>query len=147
MSGDVRELVKEHHAFYEVTPYNLVVPENPGKLPVKNRTIRAGFDVDIYGVNTNHDALLPGPDYASGYAEVQRFAETISDHTTDSCSLEVISFPSKIVVGGSSHNQLQGMLRIRISHRRGPDQPAGPAEDQALKELETQLQQLGVARR
>ena len=147
MSGDVRELVKEHHAFYEVTPYNLVVQENPGKLPVKNRTIKAGFDVDIYGINTKKDPLLPGPDYSVGYAEVQRFAKIISNHTTDFCSLEVISFPSKIVVGGSSHNQLQGTLRIRIAHHRGPDQPAGPAEEQALKELETQLQELGVARR
>jgi hypothetical protein len=38
------------------------------------------------------------------------------------------------------------MLRIRIA-RRDLDQPAGTAEQQALKEVENQLRGLGVARR
>lgn len=147
MSKDLGELVKEHQAFYEVTPYHLVLQENPGKFPSKNRTIQAGFDVDIYGVNTNKEPLLPGPDYALGHAEVQRFAEEISRHITDPCSLEVIAFPEKVALGGPSHTQPEGMLRLRISHRRGFDQPAGPQEEQALKEVEYQLRALGVARR
>jgi len=147
MSKDLGQLVKEHQAFYEVTPYYLVLQENPGKFPPKNRIIQAGFDVDIHGVNTNKEPLLPGPDYALGYAEVQRFAEEISRHITDSCSLEVIAFPEQVVFGGPSHTQPEGMLRLRISHGRGLDQPAGPQEDQALKEVEHQLRALGVARR
>jgi len=147
MSKDLGELVKEHQAFYEVTPYYLVLQENPGKFPPKNRTIQAGFDVDIYGVNNNKEPLLPGPDYALGYAEVQRFAEEISRHTTDSCSLEVIAFPARVAFGGPSHTQPEGMLRLRISRCQGLDQPAGPQEEQALKEVEHQLRALGVARR
>jgi hypothetical protein len=43
---------------------------------------------------------------------------------------------------------VQGMLRIRISPRRGLDRAAaGVAEEQVLKELETQLHQMGLARR
>ena len=147
MSKNLGELVKEHQAFYEVTPYYVVLQENPGTFLPKNRRIQAGFDVDIYGVNTNREPLLPGPDYALGHAEVQRFAEEISCHTTDSCSLEVIAFPERVAFGGPSHTQPEGMLRLRISHRRGLDQPAGPQEEQALKEVEHQLRALGVPRR
>ena len=147
MPKDIGELVKEHHAFYEVMPYYLVVPENPGKLPTKTQTLKAGFDVDIYGVNTSKEPLFPGPDYALGYAEIRRFAEKIAQHTSDSCVLEVIAFPERITLGGSSHSQPQGMLRIRVSHHRGLDQPAGPAEERVVKELEAELQQLGVTRR
>jgi len=146
-SKDLRRLVAEHHAFYEVLPYYLVLMENPGQLPAKTRSIRAGFDVDIYGVNTNKEPALPGPDYALGYGELQKAAQEISHRISDSCSIEAISFPSKIVFGGVSHAEVEGMLRLRISHRRGLDQPAGPAEDQALKEVEDHLHQLGVVRR
>jgi len=147
MPKDIGELVKEHHAFYEVAPYYLVSPENPGKLPTKTQTIKAGFDVDIYGENTSKEPLLPGSDYARGYAEIRKLAEKISQHTSDSCVLEIIAFPERITLGGSSHTQPQGMLRIRISHHRGLNQPAGPAEERAVKELEAELQQLGVTRR
>ncbi len=51
MSKDVLELIKEFHAFYEVLPYNIVLTEKRASLPAMNRTIQAGFDVDIYGLN------------------------------------------------------------------------------------------------
>jgi len=146
MAKDVPTLVKEHHAFYEVSPYYLVLNENPGSLSARTRTIQAGFDVDIFGSNTPQEPLLPGPDYALGYVEIQRFAKEISRRTTDSCSVQVIAFPERVILGGSSHTEPEGMLRIRISHYRGPDQPYGPPEEQALRELESQLKQLGIAR-
>jgi hypothetical protein len=146
MSKDLRSLIDEHHAFYEVSPYYLVLKEKPGSLMPNTRTIQAGFDVDIFGMNTNEEPLLPGPDYLMGYAEVQRLAEEISRHTTDSCSLHVIAFPDRVALGGPSHTEPEGMLRVRISHHRGLDQPYGLAEEQALKELENQLKQLGIAR-
>jgi hypothetical protein len=145
MFKDVRELVKEHQVFYEVSPYNLLIDEQAGSPPASTRTIQAGFDVDIYGVNTNDEPALPGPDYALGYAEVRKVTTEISHRTSNSCSLEVIPFPSRIVIG--AHAELEGMLRIRISHRRGLDQAAGPPEGQALKELENRLKDLGIPRR
>ena len=53
MSKYLRTLVSEHHPFYEVSPYYLVLKENPGSPSAKTRTIQAGFDVDLFGVNTN----------------------------------------------------------------------------------------------
>jgi hypothetical protein len=149
MSKDVSALAKEHHAFYEVSSYHILVDENHGSLPARSRTIQAGFDVDIYGVNLKNEFALPGldPDYAQGYTELQRIAKNVSHQTSDSCWLEVIAFPSRIRVGGIGHAEAQGMLRIRISHHRGLEQPAGAAEEQALKDFEDQLRALGIRRR
>jgi hypothetical protein len=41
----------------------------------------------------------------------------------------------------------EAVVRIRISHCRGLDQPSGSPEQHALKEVEEQLQALGVRRR
>lgn len=147
MSKDVRSLVKEHHAFYEVSPYYLVVKEKPGSLSAITRTIQAGFDVDIFGMNTNKEAMLPGPDYVLGVAEAQRLAGEVARQATSSCALQVIGFPDRIAFAGPTRTDPEGMLRIRISHHRGLDQPFGLPEEQALRELENQLRQLGIARR
>jgi hypothetical protein len=150
VTKDVRSLVKEHHAFYEVIPYYVLLDEKHGSLPATNARIQAGFDVDIYGVNPDQELTPPGADldYALGYAELQKIVEKVSNDTSGCCSLELIPFPSRIVVGGRTHAEVQGMLRIRISPRRGLDRAAaGLAEEQALKELERQLHQGGLARR
>jgi hypothetical protein len=146
MSDNLRALIKEHHAFYEVLPYYVLLEERHGSFPAITRRVQAGFDVEIYGVNIRNELALPGPDphYALGHAELQKIAEKISHHT--SCSLEVIPFPSTAVIDSRNAN-VEGMLRIRISHRRGLDQPAGPPEQQALEEVENQLHGLGIARR
>lgn len=147
MSKDIRNLVKAHHVFYEVCPYYLLIDETRGTLPARTQRIQAGFDIDIVGLNTDSEPGLPGPDYALGFAELRKFALETSHHISDSCSLEVIPFASRLVVAGRSHGEFGGMLRIRISHRRGLDQPAGLLEDQALKEVEKRLKELGVLRR
>jgi hypothetical protein len=146
MPKDIRELVKEHHAFYEVSPYNVLREEKHGTPAARTRTIQAGFDVDVFGVNPEMVPPGPDPDYVLGYADLQEIAEEISHHTSGSCSLEVIPFPSRIVLGGLGHAQVEGMLRIRISHSRGLDQPAGLPEQQALEKLEKQLLDLGLTR-
>jgi hypothetical protein len=148
MAKDRRALVKEHHAFYEVSPYYVSVEEKHGSPAARTRTIQAGFDVDIFGVNPNNEMMPPGsdPDYLLSYAELQEIMKEISRHTSGSCSFEVIPFPSRMVFGGSGHAQVQGMLRIRISHNRGLDQPAALPEERALQELEQQLHNVGLAR-
>jgi hypothetical protein len=147
MSNHFASLVKEHHAFYEVLPYYLVLQESRGSFPPNSRRVQAGFDVDVYGVNIKGDMEFPEgvPDYVLGYTMLRRIAEEISHGASGSCFLEVIPFPSKIVF--DNRNQLlEGMLRIRISHRRGLDQPAGEPEQHALKQLENQLHNRGLAR-
>ena len=148
MSDNIVPLVKEHSAFYEVLPYCLVLEEKHG-LEATTRSLQGGFDVDIYGVNTRNELAFPGSDrhYALGCAGLQKIAEEVSHHTSGSCVLEVIPFSSRIVFDNRNSDTVEGMIRIRISHRRGLDQPAGLAEEHALEELENQLQGMGVTRR
>ena len=90
-------------------------------------------------------AIPPAPDYTLGYSDLQKLAESISRHATDSCSFEVIGFPSTAIIDRRHHGQVEAMIRIRISHRRGLDQPAGTPEQCALEELERELKSLGLA--
>ena len=149
MSDNVRSFVKEHHVFYEVSPDYIELEERPVGLPAKTRRVHAGFNVDVYGVRPeDNDLVMPPPQvYALGYTELEKIAEKVSQHTSDSCSLEVICFPSDILVDVRDHATVEGTVRIRISHWRGLDQPAGPAEQRALEEVENELKSRGVAHR
>ena len=149
VSKDARGLVKEHHAFYEVLPYYVLLDEKHGSLPATNVRTQIGFDVDIYGLHPGKEMTPPGSDldYALSYAELQKIAEDVAHRTSDCCSLDLISFPSRIVLDARSNREARGMLRIRISPRRGLGQASGVAEEQVLKELEKQLHQVGLGRR
>ena len=149
MSDNIVKIVKEHRAFYEVSPYYVMFEERHGSLKVTPRKLQGGFDVDIYGLNTRKELAFPGSDrdYALGYAELQKIAEEVSHHTSGSCVLEVMPFPSRIVFDTRKGDTVEGMIRIRISHVRGLDHPAGPAEEHALEKVENQLQGMGVTRR
>jgi hypothetical protein len=149
MSDNIVQIVKKHRAFYEVSPYYVMLEEKHGSPKVTIRKVQGGFDVDIYGLNIRKDLTFPGSDrdYALGYAELQKIAEEVSHHTSDSCVLEVFSFPGKIVFDNRNRETVEGMLQIRISHGRGLDQPAGLPEEHALKEVENQLHGMGVTRR
>jgi hypothetical protein len=149
MPKDARGLVKEHHAFYEVLPYYVLLDEKHASLPATKVRTQAGFDVDIYGGNPGKEFTPPGADldYALSYAELQKIADDVAHRTSECCSLDLISFPSRIVLDARSNREARGMLRIRITPRRGLDRAAGVAEEQVLKELEKQLHQVGLARR
>jgi hypothetical protein len=146
ISKAVADLVKERHAFYEVLTYEVVVDEPAGAHPGGTRIVKAGFDVDIYGMSPDNKMIMPGSDYTLGYAEVHRLAMESANLPDGSCSIDVIPFPSRMVVTDSGHT-VQGMLRVRISPARGLDQPIGRHEEQALEELEKRLHELGLARR
>jgi hypothetical protein len=149
MPEDIRLLIKEHHAFYEVLPYYVLLEERIEGRPATTRRVHAGFDIDIYGERTTNDtSWTPPPEkYWLGYAELQRIAETVSQHATGSCSLEVIPFPSSVVFDTRDHGKLEATFRLRISHGRGLDQPAGLPEQGALEEVGKELRSLGFARR
>jgi len=147
MVDNFNSLVKEHQVFYEVSPYYVELDERPVGLPEKTRRVQAGFEVDVYGVRTedNEPAMPPPQEYELGYTGLQKLAERVSQHATDSCTIGVIPFPSVAII--DREGKVEAMIRIRISHWRGLDQPAGPAEQRALDEVEDELRSLGIARR
>ena len=149
MADNFSSLVKEYHAFYEVSPYYVLLDERPVGLPATTRTVQAGFNVDVYGVRTEdtEPAMPPPQEYALGYAELQKLAQKVSQHASDSCSLEVIPFSSTAIIDSRNHGQVEAMIRIQISHGRGLNQPAGLPEKRALEEVERELKSLGIAHR
>ena len=142
---EVRRVIEDHQAFYEVTPYYVLFEQRPPGGPPLSRRIQAGFDVDVFGVKG--PAPSPSREYELVYQALSRLAEAIQSHAGNGCSIEVISLASTVILDPKLHFQSEATLRIRIAHFRGLDQPAGPAEDQALQELLDQLKSLGVKAR
>ena len=147
MSKNICQVIEKHGAFYEVEPYYVFLEEGHGTPAVKTRRIQAGFDVNVYGMKTSDDPGLPGlsPSYALACASLLELTKTIQSHATDACSIEVIPFGSTAVLDTKSHLQPQAMLRIRITHQRGLEQPADKPEQHALEEVEEELRRLGVS--
>ena len=142
----LRDLVKQRHPFYEVLPYYVVRQDRLNGVAVANRRLQAGIDVDIYGTHENND--IPEPcEYALSCAAVKEMVDTISSETGDSSSIEVISFPSSVCLDSRDHHRAQGRIKIRISHHRGLDEPAGDPEQKVFTEIEKFLRRLDVGRR
>jgi hypothetical protein len=145
MSESIEQLIEQRRAFYEVLPYQVVVEERKHGTIVATRLIQAGFDIDVYG--DSKGLALPSDDYADygqAYAILKKVVEAILPNTSESCQVELIPFQTTGFFDAKRRFQLQGMLRIRISHLRGLDQPYGPPEKRALNQIEQQLHAIGL---
>jgi hypothetical protein len=140
---EVRRVIEDHQVFYEVAPYYVLFEERPPGGHPSSRRIHAGFDIDVFGI-VKGPAPEPSPEYELVYQAVSRLAEVTRPHTSDGCSVEVISLASMIILDPKLHFQQEATLLIRIAHSRGLDQPAGPAEERTLQKLQEQLGTLGV---
>ena len=141
---ELTQLIKRHRPFYEVSSFELVVEEGHGTPTISRRRVPAGFDVDIYGARAGMDGTQ-APDYALACAALRQIAA--STDTDSACSIEVVPFHSTVFLNTRDHLQPEAMIRIRISHRRGPGEPAGVRQQQALEQVERQLRSLGITRR
>jgi len=146
VSENIHELIEQHHAFYQVLPYYIMVQimVQEERTHATTKRIQAGFDIDVYGIKPSHEQH-PGRDYVLGYVALEKLVETILPHTGESCSVEVIRFPSTVVFDPKRQFQEEGMLRIRITHKGL--QPAGKPEECALKEIKDRLRDLGLSQR
>jgi hypothetical protein len=143
----LQQLVKEYHVFYEVLPYHVLIEEGHGSANATRRIIQGGFDVDVHGVSNKNELELPPPgEYALGYGGLKRIADTVQRDASE-CFIEVIPFPETVFSEARENLRSEAVVRIRISHRRGIDQPVGLSEQHALEEVEKQLQGLGIRRR
>jgi len=108
MSDNIHELIEQHDAFYQVLPYYILQQE---RTHGTTKRIQAGFDIDVYGIKPSHEQH-PGRDYLLGYLALEKLVETILPHIGESCSVEVITFPSEVVFEAKRQFQEEGMLRI-----------------------------------
>ena len=143
--NDIHSLVEKHRAFYEVLPHYVELDGQTG--PTGTRRVQVGFDVNVYGINPSDVLATPPPDvYGLGYAELRRVVGRISTNVGHSCYLDLMPFPSKIVLNVRDYAKVAAVYRIRITHW-GQGQPAGEAEQRALAALEEELVALHVVRR
>jgi hypothetical protein len=140
VSENIHELIEQTHARYEVLPYHIVREEPHGTTKI----IQAGFDIDVYGIKPRQ-VRHPGPDYVLGYVALEKLVDTILPDTGEACLVEVIPFPSTVVLDPKTHFQEEGMLRIRITHKGL--QPAGEQEERTLKKIKERLRDLGLSQR
>jgi len=143
MSDNGRQLIKEHHPFYEVLPYNVVIEDAHGKAACSTRRIQAGFDIDIYGLKTSDGPGLSA-DYGRAYSMLLQIVEETSRHTTNPCCIEIIPFGSTVFLDTRDNLRAEAMLRIRITHSGNLDQPGELPEQRILEEIEGRLRDLGV---
>lgn len=62
MSDNVREVLKQHHSSYDVTPYYVFIDERPIGAKPTTKTVKAGFDIDVFG-EIDPDEAHPSPEY------------------------------------------------------------------------------------
>ena len=146
MSENLRQIIKEHHAFYEVLPHYIVLEDRSHGATTTTRRIQTGFDVDIFCATTNHK-LATSAEYTQGYEALRQLAAAIPDHSGDACSIEVIPYPSTVVLDTRNHFEPEALFRIRVSNCWGLDKSDAPPKQMVLTEIENQLHNLGVARR
>jgi hypothetical protein len=134
---DIPDVLQRHQARYEVHSFYVASPSG--------KKVQAGFDVDLYGnLETWH---LPLYSSEEGHRVVDYFesvAQEIQSNVGHDCTVEVIRDSDSLILDTQHHFRPEAMLRIRISHDRGLDQPAGPAEEQALNAIRETLHELKV---
>jgi len=140
VSENIHELIEKTHAHYEVLPYYIVQEKPHGT----TRRIQVGFDIEVYGIKPSH-VRHPGRDYILGYVALEKLVGTILPDIDGACSVEVIAFPSTVVVDTKAQFQEKGMLRIRITHKSL--QPSSEQEERALTKIKERLQDLGLSQR
>lgn len=146
MAKDMAELIEQHHPYFEVLPYYVLLESHPLGSPPTTRRVQAGFDVDVYGDRVNSKPGIT-EDYSLAQSLLDDLAHTVSAHADSACSVEVIPFDDTTYFDTRRHFQPEARLRLRISHQRGLEQPLGPAEQAVLKEVKERLNALGITQR
>jgi len=143
-----RELFIRHQARYEVSQYFVVVDDRTYGRPPIQRRIPAGFDLDLYAAGPNHGSALS---FQNG--ELRKTLDELSAacaeaiaHVRENSRFEIFPFEGSLILDVKRHFEPEALVRIRITHFRGVDQPAGASEDDARAHLEERLRSLGVKR-
>jgi hypothetical protein len=142
---DLHELLAGYRVWYEYRPYLVVVDQRPaGGLAVQSK-VQAGFEVNLWAVlQTEQFGLDRSPKARAVRSYFEAFAKEIQSKVGQKCTVEIMPYGDSVILDTHEHFQSEAMLQIRISHGRGLDQPAGPAEEQALTALRDRLHNLGI---
>jgi len=143
ISDTIRELIEEHYAYYTTKCCHTTLSSRKGT--VRRTRLHVGFRLALMSTSTAQESKMTrrgSPIITSLATELQKIAKKSSHHSSDTCSIEAIPSFSSILFDAGKNLQPQAMMRIRVSHHRGLNQPAGPAEEHALGQIEKQLQEI-----
>jgi hypothetical protein len=144
-TAEIHDLLAPLHAWYEVSPYYVFLDVRPVGAHATEQRIQAGYDVSVLGLLEHERLPLFQSDAAQRFlAFLASSAEEIQRAAGDRCTVEILPRTDSVVLDAQQHFRPEGVLLIRIGHHRGLDQPAGSAEDGALKAVRNLLRELGV---
>ena len=143
-----REIFIRHHVRYEVSPYFIVLEVRRPGATESHRRIQAGYDIDLYG---NHFDSVSGLSFANDeprktVSDLSAAAQLAAGQPVESSTIEIIPGDAALVLNVKSHLDPEAMVRIRITHSRGLDQPAGVSEEKTLTAVVEKLKSLGVSK-
>ena len=143
-----RDLFLQHHVRYEVSTYYVVLEALTSGASPSERRIPAGFDIDLYAIESDKGSVLSleNGELRKTLDDLCAACKEIIEPEGQSSTIEIIPSEETLVLDPSRHFEAEASVRIRISHLRGLDQPAGPSEEKARAVLEQRLHFLGVKR-
>jgi hypothetical protein len=115
-SDYARQIFTRHSARYEVSPYFVVL------------------DVRTFG------------EPRATLNELCAACRKVVAPATEYCRIEIIPYEATLILNVKIHFEPEALLRIRITHSRGLDQPAGASEERARADVGDRLESLGVKR-
>jgi len=144
--NSARELLQRHAARYEVSSYYVVLDVRTFGVPPSQRRVHAGFDVDLYGTGLAHSSMVSteNSELRTTLDDFCAACREVIAHLAENCTIEIIPFEGTLVLNAKSHFDPEALVRIRIAHLRGLDQPAGASEEKALADVVAILESLGV---
>jgi hypothetical protein len=147
MTGnEARELLERHHARYEVSSYYVLLDVRKPGTPAVQQRIRAGFDVDLYATGSGHEPLLSKGEFRTTIHDLCAAFREVLAPANGAHNIEIIPFETSVVLNVEHHLDPEALVRIRITHTRGLDQPAGELEQKTLDDVIGLLHTLGVRR-
>ncbi len=132
MSGNIREIVESHQCFCKAVPFYIA----PARVP-------ADFDLDIYAVKMSFQPDPPA-EFWLVYTKIKQVVDVVLHENNHACTITVIPFGSAVILDTTDYLQSMAMLRIRITHSRGAQELVGTIEQEALRAVEAQLNDLGI---
>jgi len=143
-----RELFIRHHSRYEVSPYFVVLDVRTFGVPPSRRRIHSGFNLDLYGRGPDHGSALSFQNggIRAALNELCAACRAVVKPAAEYASIEIIPFAATLVLNVKSHFEPEALVRIRITHTRGLDQPVGTSEEKARADVGGRLESLGVKR-
>jgi len=143
----LREFLLQHGARYEVSPYYVLLDVRTFGVPPVQRKVQAGFDLDLYATGAGHGSLsFDDSELEQILQELEEACREAVPPEAESSRIEMIRFDETLVLNIQNHFEPQALVRVRVTHSRGLDQPSGPAEDQSLAAIVRSLADLGVRR-